>query len=61
MANLDQIKVIGLIQSTFKFKNGTPRQPGICTSVTGKLQVSKTVFTNPEHSLEGLEKFSHVW
>ncbi|XP_047117905.1 tRNA (adenine(37)-N6)-methyltransferase [Schistocerca piceifrons] len=52
---------IGTISTWFPAKRGTPRQPGICASSRGKLTLSNTVFTNPEHALEGLEEFSHMW
>ncbi|XP_053556608.1 tRNA (adenine(37)-N6)-methyltransferase [Bombina bombina] len=52
---------IGYIESCFKAKNGTPRQPTICSLSRGCLKISKSVFNNPEHSLIGLEQFSHVW
>ena len=52
---------IGLIRSCFKSKNGTPRQPSVCAFSRAKLKVSKQVFPNPEHSIQGLAEFSHVW
>lgn len=56
-----EVKPVGYINSLFTFKNGTPRQPSVCPFARGTLQVEKSIFTNPEHSLEGLEEFSHVW
>lgn len=52
---------IGYIESCFAGKNGTPRQPSICSLSRGCLRISKKVFNNPEHSLMGLQQFSHVW
>ncbi|KAM4808522.1 tRNA (adenine(37)-N6)-methyltransferase [Rhinophrynus dorsalis] len=52
---------IGYIESCFTAKNGTPRQPSVCSLSRGCLRISKSVFNNPEHSLMGLEQFSHVW
>ncbi|KAM3940629.1 tRNA (adenine(37)-N6)-methyltransferase [Leptodactylus fuscus] len=52
---------IGYIESCFTGKNGTPRQPSICSLSRGCLRISKKVFNNPEHSLMGLQQFSHVW
>lgn len=52
---------IGYVHSIFTYKNGTPRQPSLCPYARGKLMIEKTVFNNPEHSLEDLEAFSHVW
>ena len=53
------VKSIGIFRSCFLTKNGTPRQPGICPYARGSLTI--TCFNNPEHSLDGLSKFSHVW
>uniref|UniRef100_UPI00398E5F9D tRNA (adenine(37)-N6)-methyltransferase isoform X2 n=1 Tax=Pristiophorus japonicus TaxID=55135 RepID=UPI00398E5F9D len=52
---------IGYIESCFSAKNGTPRQPTICSLSRARLKISKTIFTNAEHSLMGLDQFSHVW
>ncbi|GFU04886.1 hypothetical protein NPIL_8641 [Nephila pilipes] len=52
---------IGFISSCFKSKNGIPRQPSLCPKAKGTLTIQKSIFTNPEHSLIGLEEFSHVW
>ncbi|XP_037563475.1 tRNA (adenine(37)-N6)-methyltransferase [Dermacentor silvarum] len=52
---------IGYVQTAFPFKNGTPRQGCICPDSQAVLILDKQVFTCPEHSLEGLDKFSHVW
>lgn len=50
---------IGTIRTCFREKNGTPRQPGLCPSAVGTIQVE--TFSNPSHSLDGLEEYSHVW
>lgn len=55
------MKPIGLVESCFKEKNGIPRQPSVCPLTKASLSVNVEGFTNPVHSLEGLEKFSHVW
>ncbi|XP_056408087.1 tRNA (adenine(37)-N6)-methyltransferase isoform X2 [Hyla sarda] len=52
---------IGYIESCFTGKNGTPRQPSICSLSRACLRISKKVFNNPEHSLIGLQQFSHIW
>nr|XP_035933390.1 tRNA (adenine(37)-N6)-methyltransferase isoform X4 [Halichoerus grypus] len=52
---------IGYLESCFSAKNGTPRQPSICTHSRACLRIRKSIFNNPEHSLMGLEQFSHVW
>ena len=50
---------IGRMKTCFKEKNGTPRQPSLCSKAPGSLTVE--VFGNPDHSLEGLKEYSHVW
>lgn len=52
---------IGTINTVFPEKRGTPRQPGICGNMIAKLTLDNNVFTNPEHALQGLEEFSHIW
>lgn len=52
---------IGLLESVFQHKNGTPRQPTVCSSSRASLTINKSVFNNPEHSLQGLEEYSHIW
>ena len=56
-----QMRPIGYLRSIFQFKNGTPRQPSLCSIARGSLTVEKSVFNNPDHALEGLEQFSHAW
>ena len=50
---------IGRIRTCFREKNGTPRQPGLCPTAVGSIKVD--TFSNPSHSLAGLEEYSHVW
>ncbi|XP_006863204.1 PREDICTED: nef-associated protein 1 [Chrysochloris asiatica] len=52
---------IGYLESCFTAKNGTPRQPSICSLSRACLRIRKSIFNNPEHSLMGLDQFSHVW
>ncbi|XP_028626133.1 tRNA (adenine(37)-N6)-methyltransferase isoform X2 [Grammomys surdaster] len=52
---------IGYLESCFSAKIGTPRQPSICSYSRACLKIRKSIFNNPEHSLMGLEQFSHVW
>ncbi|XP_057660966.1 tRNA (adenine(37)-N6)-methyltransferase [Diorhabda carinulata] len=54
-------KYIGKIITNFPQKRGTPRQPGICKEMTAKVVIDNNVFTNPEHALEGLQEYSHMW
>ncbi|TRY75957.1 hypothetical protein DNTS_033510 [Danionella cerebrum] len=57
---LEQVP-IGYIRSCFLVKNGTPRQPVVCSSSRASLKIEGSVFNNPEHSLSGLEHYSHIW
>ncbi|GAB1288482.1 tRNA (adenine(37)-N6)-methyltransferase [Apodemus speciosus] len=52
---------IGYLESCFSAKIGTPRQPSVCSHSRACLKIRKSIFNNPEHSLMGLEEFSHVW
>lgn len=52
---------IGVIRTEFLNKTAVPRQPSLGSEILGKLEISLETFTNPEHSLEGLEEFSHLW
>ncbi|MDD5655964.1 MAG: tRNA (N6-threonylcarbamoyladenosine(37)-N6)-methyltransferase TrmO [Elusimicrobia bacterium] len=53
------LRIIGRIESCFREKFGTPRQGALVPESAARLRVSKEFF--PEHSLRGLEEFSHVW
>eukprot|EP00051_Salpingoeca_urceolata_P017647 m.242839 g.242839 ORF g.242839 m.242839 type:complete len:462 (+) comp19014_c0_seq1:1452-2837(+) len=53
------IRPIGHIDSIFVQKTGTPRQGTVCPYSKARLRV--TCFQNPEHAIQGLEEFSHVW
>jgi tRNA-Thr(GGU) m(6)t(6)A37 methyltransferase TsaA len=50
---------IGIIESCFKDRFGTPRQPGLVSNAWARLQLDKKL--HPEQALIGLEKFSHLW
>ncbi|XP_035220251.1 tRNA (adenine(37)-N6)-methyltransferase-like isoform X2 [Stegodyphus dumicola] len=52
---------IGHISSCFNTKNGIPRQPSLCSAAKATLKIENSIFTNPEHSLIGLDEFSHIW
>ncbi|XP_037546271.1 tRNA (adenine(37)-N6)-methyltransferase [Nematolebias whitei] len=56
-----QTTPIGYITSCFSMKNGTPRQPTICSPSRAQLRIQQSVFNNAEHALLGLEPYSHVW
>lgn len=53
------IRAIGTLESCFKEKFGTPRQPQLVPSSRAQLRI-KAEFI-PAQSLKGLEAFSHVW
>jgi hypothetical protein len=61
--NYETIKLqpIGFISTGFTRKRAVPRQPNVNLSSHGKITLFNHVFTNPEHSLEGLDGFSHMW
>lgn len=50
---------IGTIESVFKTRFGTPRQPGLTPSASARLKIKKDL--QPGQSLMGLESFSHIW
>lgn len=50
---------IGFLESCFRDKFGTPRQPGLVKEAWARLRIRPDL--QPEESLQGLEGFSHVW
>lgn len=54
-------KPIGVIRTEFPEKRAVPRQPNVCSKLSGYIELNKDVFNNPEHSLERLCEFSHLW
>lgn len=50
---------IGYLESCFKDKFGTPRQPGLVKKAWARLKLRADL--QPEESLQGLEGFSHLW
>ena len=61
MTGVLDIQPIGFIESPFDTKNGTPRQPQLVSSATCRLKFSHARLPHPEHALEGLDAYSHVW
>ncbi|XP_058803095.1 tRNA (adenine(37)-N6)-methyltransferase [Phymastichus coffea] len=59
--NVLTCRPIGVVSTWFPKKRGTPRQPTVCSETPGKITLFKSIFTNPEHALQGLEEFSHMW
>ena len=49
----------GRLRSCFREKFGTPRQPLLVPGATASLTIAREFL--PEHSLAGLDRFSHVW
>jgi len=56
-----ELSIIGTIKTKFKERRCVPRQPGLCPLAQACLTISNSVFTNPNHALEGLSDFSHMW
>ncbi|XP_017149718.1 tRNA (adenine(37)-N6)-methyltransferase isoform X1 [Drosophila miranda] len=52
---------IGVIRTAFPEKRAVPRQSVVGSRLRSLIQLNDGVFTNPEHSLEGLSDFSHLW
>jgi tRNA-Thr(GGU) m(6)t(6)A37 methyltransferase TsaA len=50
---------IGFLESCFKDKFGTPRQPGLVKQARARLKIRADL--QPEEALQGLEGFSHIW
>jgi len=53
------IRAIGVLESCFKEKFGTPRQPQLVPASRARLRIKPQFI--PEQSLKGLSEFSHVW
>lgn len=53
------MQIIGIVESCYRDKFGTPRQPGLVPSSMAKIVLDKE--WQPEQALEGLEGFSHLW
>lgn len=54
-----QLNIIGILKSCFREKFGTPRQPHLVPGATATLKIARQY--QPEGSLVGLDRFSHVW
>lgn len=54
-----QFEPIGYLESCYKDKFGTPRQPGLAPHSIAKLKISASL--QPELALDGLQGFSHIW
>ena len=58
-AGVTELKIIGVLESCFQEKFGTPRQPQLAPGAEAKLRIYPQYA--PAHSLAGLAEFSHVW
>ncbi|XP_055917219.1 uncharacterized protein LOC129949658 [Eupeodes corollae] len=56
-----RFRPIGVIKTSFPEKRAVPRQSSIGARLKGVIELNAEVFTNPEHSLDGLNEFSHLW
>lgn len=56
-----QFRNIGIIRTAFPEKRAVPRQSSVGGRLSGIVQLNSDIFTNPAHSLQGLEEFSHMW
>lgn len=52
---------IGVIRTAFAEKRAVPRQSALGNELQSFVEINPTCFNNPEHSLEGLCDFSHMW
>ncbi|OYZ13431.1 MAG: tRNA (N6-threonylcarbamoyladenosine(37)-N6)-methyltransferase TrmO [Bdellovibrio sp. 28-41-41] len=53
------IDPIGVLESCYLDKFGTPRQPGLVPTSFGRIRIFPE--WQPADSLQGLEEFSHIW
>lgn len=53
-----QFRAIGFVQSPYKKKFGTPRQPGLVAGTIGHIQLCEDL--NPD-AFDGLAEYSHAW
>lgn len=56
---ISDLKPIGYLESCYRDKFGTPRQPGLSPQAWSRLKIRADL--QPEQALQGLEKFSHLW
>lgn len=54
-----QLHHIGVVESCFPDKFGTPRQPGLAPKSRAKIKIFSK--WHPQYSLQGLAEFSHLW
>lgn len=59
MSSQFNFEAIGFVESCYKDKFGTPRQPGLAPHSKACLKINSQ--WQPEQSLQGLAQFSHLW
>ena len=59
MTAAQPLQPVGVLRSCFREKFGAPRQPLVVPGAAATLRIDRRFL--PEHSLDGLEQFSHVW
>jgi len=59
MTDRFQFNRIGIVHSPFRHKFAIPRQPGLCPSVPGQIELLPPY--NQKDMVRGLEDFSHIW
>lgn len=58
-APISDLKPIGYLESCYRDKFGTPRQPGLSPNAWSRLKIRADL--QPAQAFEGLESFSHLW
>jgi tRNA (adenine37-N6)-methyltransferase len=54
-----QLRPIGVVHSSLRERADAPRQPGVGTSHTGRIELFPA--GGMEHALEDLDRFAHIW
>lgn len=57
--NTFTLSTIGIVHSCYKEKFGIPRQPGLVTEATARIELIAPY--NRLDTLDGLDQFSHIW
>eukprot|EP00730_Choanoeca_flexa_P010611 TRINITY_DN1905_c0_g1_i1.p1 TRINITY_DN1905_c0_g1~~TRINITY_DN1905_c0_g1_i1.p1 ORF type:complete len:351 (+),score=62.82 TRINITY_DN1905_c0_g1_i1:331-1383(+) len=58
-ASAFSFEAVGYVESPFRDRRGTPRQPQLAPSIPGFIRINRKF--QPSDSLKGLEDFSHLW
>ncbi|XP_075169189.1 tRNA (adenine(37)-N6)-methyltransferase [Haematobia irritans] len=57
----ETFRPIGIIRTSFPEKRAVPRQSTVGGRLRGVIELNSDIFTNPDHALDGLEEYSHLW